>query len=175
MFSRRKFSMVTRWRSASGSRGSLKLFDQRLRGKRFCETGESSRLKRSLANGRGIVPSHVEITGTELPLALRRCLNSMPDPSPRLMSRSTQGAPSKTLWFSKAVPTTVDPIKKSGGHASLAHPTRFEIGRLTLEPRQLCPYTKTLARRAIADGAPSGSARYSAARLGNRKKSDPPP
>ena len=30
------------------------------------------------------------MTGTELPAALRRCLSSMPEPSPRLMSRRTQ-------------------------------------------------------------------------------------
>jgi hypothetical protein len=38
---------------------------------------------------------------------------------------------------------------------------RSQLGniRLTLEPRRLCLYTSNLARLAIADGAPSGSAR----------------
>src|SRR5712672_4125649 len=42
------------------------------------------------------------MTGTETPLALRPCLSSMPDPSFRLMSRMTQAAVSKSVWFLKA-------------------------------------------------------------------------
>src|SRR5689334_18762029 len=42
------------------------------------------------------------MTGTELPVALGRSRSSMPETSPRLMSRRTQTAPSKSVWFAKA-------------------------------------------------------------------------
>src|SRR3954471_1587983 len=41
------------------------------------------------------------MTGTEWPASLRRCLKSIPDlPLFRLMSRRTQRASSKSMWFS---------------------------------------------------------------------------
>jgi hypothetical protein len=42
------------------------------------------------------------MTGTELPAALRRSRSSMPETSPKLMSRSKQTASPKSLWFAKA-------------------------------------------------------------------------
>ena len=45
---------------ASSSRGFLERIYQRPRRERLCEIGETLGLIRSLANGGGIVPSHVD-------------------------------------------------------------------------------------------------------------------
>src|SRR5258705_11173579 len=42
------------------------------------------------------------MTGTEFPAAFRPYLSSIPDPSSRLMSKTTQQASSKSTWFLNA-------------------------------------------------------------------------
>ena len=57
----RALAMVTRWHSASSSRGYLvERLPQRLRGEWLGEIGEAPGLKRRRANGRAVVPSHVD-------------------------------------------------------------------------------------------------------------------
>ena len=59
--SARALAMVTRWHSASSSRGYLvERLPQRLRGEWLGEIGEAPGLKRRRANGRAVVPSHVD-------------------------------------------------------------------------------------------------------------------
>src|SRR6266851_7623452 len=70
--------------------------------------------------------------------------------------------------------TMADSVNGAPWHSRLPRPSVSEAAgvfgnaRFALESRQWCRYARHLARLATADGAPSGSARNRAARLGNR-------